>query len=91
MTVIMAAWSVFRASRVARFILAAGAIALAVLTFGAMQRRKGREDLRADQLEDRVEREERGRAAAAAVQRESAEWTPQEQLDHIRGNDGRWE
>lgn len=86
-----ALWAAFRASSLFRY----GALALgALLAFWAAlarARRKGREDLRADQLEDRVEREERGRAAAAAVQRESAEWTPQEQLDHIRGNDGRWE
>lgn len=59
----VATW--FLTSRVGRFLAAAGALVLAVLTFGAVQRRKGRQDEHQRQAE--ADRDAVQRADRAAV------------------------
>lgn len=57
----MIAW--FLTSRLGRYMAAAGALLLAIVTFGASQRRKGRTDAENDALRDSAKKQEDGRDA----------------------------
>lgn len=57
----MIAWVL--TSRLGRYLAAAGALLLAIVTFGALQRRKGRTDAENDALRDSAKKQEEGRNA----------------------------
>lgn len=57
----MIAWLL--TSRLGRYLAAAGALLLAVVTFGVSQRRKGRTDAENDALRDSAKKQEEGRNA----------------------------
>ena len=56
-------WLKLLTSKLGRGIALAGAVLLAIVTFGALKRKQGRTEAETDAMKDSVKRQERGRDA----------------------------
>ena len=79
----IASW--FLSSRIGRVLGAAVAFLLAVVTFGALERRKGRKQAEIDNLKDSVKREKSGRDAVAKEQTDAKGLSNSDIIDRMRG------
>lgn len=76
----------FLTSKLGRYLALAGALLLAVVTFGASQRAKGRRGAENDAMKDSAKRQEKGREAVQDISDAS-----RDELDRrLRDNDGIW-
>ena len=80
----MMAW--FITSRIGRFLAAAGALLLAIATFGAHQRHKGRSEAKTDAMIDSSERQEEGREAVQDLRNADRD----ELTRRLREADSKW-
>ena len=80
-------WLKLLTSKLGRGIALAGGVLLAIVTFGASQRSKGRTEAETDALKDSVEREERGRDAVAEEQSETTGLSNSDIVERMRRRD----
>ena len=80
----MIAWLV--TSRIGRVLGAAVALFVAIVTFGAVSRERGRREAENDSLRDSAERQERGRDAV----QELRDADRGDLVDQLRDNDDEW-
>lgn len=73
-------------SRLGRLIAGAGALFLAVVTFGAVKKREGRREAGIDAMKDSAERQEEGRDAVEDLRDADRD----ELLEQLRRNDKRY-
>lgn len=76
----------FITSRIGRAIAAAGALLLAIVTFGALKKREGRQDAENDALRNDAEKQEEGREAVQDLRDADRD----ELIDRLRQNGDDW-
>lgn len=76
----------FITSRMGRAIAAAGALLLAIVTFGALKKREGRQDAENDALRNDAEKQEEGREAVQDLRDADRD----ELIDRLRQNSDDW-
>ena len=80
----MIAW--FITSRIGRALGAAVALLVAIVTFGAYNRQKGRDEAKNDAMRDSAERQEEGREAVQDIRRADRD----ELTRRLREADDKW-
>lgn len=76
----------FLATRLGKWLAAAGAVIAGVLAIFMAGRREGRSQAQTDALKDSVKRQEKGREAAQDLHGADRD----ELVDRVRRNDGQW-
>ena len=76
----------FLTSRIGQALVGAVALIVAIMTFGAVSRGRGRRDAENDGLRDSAERQERGRDAVQDLRDADRD----DLVDQLRDNDGDW-